>query len=110
MSPAASAAPVTQDGSLVGTAARALSWSFLSTAIARVSTLAIGVALARLLGNPELAHRLGDGGRRRARGAFSWDRAARAIYEAMLASLEAADPGSPGSDDGRPESEPPLRQ
>lgn len=51
-------------------------------------------ALARLLGDPELAHRLGEGGRRRARGALSWDRAARAIYEAITASLGEGDLGS----------------
>jgi glycosyltransferase involved in cell wall biosynthesis len=67
-------------------------------------------ALARLLGDAELARRLGDGGRRRAHGALSWDRAARAIYETMLASLEASDPGSRDEDDGRADREPPLRQ
>ena len=59
-------------------------------------------ALARLLGDPELAHRLGEGGLRRARGALSWDRAARAIYETIEASLETSDPSS------RPK--PPLQQ
>lgn len=59
-------------------------------------------ALARLLGDPELARRLGEGGKRRARGALSWDRAARAIYETMEASLGADDPGSSEA--------PPLRQ
>ena len=59
-------------------------------------------ALARLLGDAELARRLGEGGKRRARGALSWDRAARAIYETMEASLGADDPGS--------SSAPPLRQ
>ncbi len=48
-------------------------------------------ALARLLSDPALARRMGDGGRRRARGALSWDRAARAIYETMQASLSAID-------------------
>lgn len=46
-------------------------------------------ALVRLLGDRELAQRLGEGGRRRARGPLGWDRAARAIYEVMAASLEA---------------------
>jgi phosphatidylinositol alpha-1,6-mannosyltransferase len=59
-------------------------------------------ALARLLGEPELARGLGDGGRRRARGALSWDRAARAIYETMLASLGADELGST--------TKPPLQQ
>jgi phosphatidylinositol alpha-1,6-mannosyltransferase len=59
-------------------------------------------ALARLLGDPELARRLGEGGLRRARGALSWDRAARAIYETIEASLAASDPSS------RPK--PPLQQ
>jgi len=50
-------------------------------------------ALARLLGDPELAQRLGEGGRRRAHGALSWDRAARAIYEAISISLGQSDLG-----------------
>jgi phosphatidyl-myo-inositol dimannoside synthase len=45
-------------------------------------------ALVRLLGDRELARRLGEGGRRRAYGVLSWDHAARAIYEVMAASLE----------------------
>lgn len=65
-------------------------------------------ALARLLGDDELAKRLGEGGRRRARGALSWDRAARAIFETMVASLNASDPGA--QDDEHTASEPPLRQ
>ncbi len=67
-------------------------------------------ALARLLGDPELAHHLGEGGRRRARGVLTWDRAARAIYETMAASLDASDPGSHQGTDGRTQPEPPLRQ
>jgi phosphatidylinositol alpha-1,6-mannosyltransferase len=59
-------------------------------------------ALARLLGDPELARRLGGGGLRRARGAFSWDRAARAIYETIAASL--------GEDDEEHGGDPRLRQ
>ena len=35
---------------LVGRASRALGWSFASNAIARLGTVAIGIALARLLG------------------------------------------------------------
>jgi len=66
--------------------------------------------LARLLGDPELARRLGEGGRRRARGAFSWDRAARAIYDTMLASLGADGGGGRQSDDDREDVEPRLRQ
>jgi phosphatidylinositol alpha-1,6-mannosyltransferase len=67
-------------------------------------------ALARLLGDAELALRLGEGGRRRARGALSWDRAAQAIYEAMEASLGATDSGSPADHDDPADSDPPLRQ
>lgn len=44
-------------------------------------------ALARLLGDPVLARRLGDGGRRRASGPLGWDRAAQAYYETIAASL-----------------------
>ncbi|MGY1727501.1 oligosaccharide flippase family protein [Geodermatophilus sp. SYSU D01062] len=41
------------DGSLFGRAGRALGWSVASTAIGKLSTLAIGVALARILGPEE---------------------------------------------------------
>jgi len=58
-------------------------------------------ALARLLSDPGLARRLGDGGRRRARGPLSWDRAARAIHETMLASLMAG-PDRSWADRGEP--------
>ena len=40
-------------GSLVGRAGKALGWSFLSTALGRLSTLGIGIALARMLGPAE---------------------------------------------------------
>lgn len=46
-------------------------------------------ALARVLGDPELAQRLGEGGRHRATEVLSWERAARKIYETMQASLDA---------------------
>lgn len=59
---------------------------------------ATATALAQLLGDPALARRLGDGGQRRARGPLSWDRAARAYYETMAASLGAS-AGSAGADD-----------
>ncbi len=42
-----------QDGSLIGRASRALGWSLLGTAFGRLSTLAIGIALARVLGPRE---------------------------------------------------------
>jgi PST family polysaccharide transporter len=45
-------APAT-DPSLLGRAGRALGFSFASTAIGRLSTLAIGIALARILGPEE---------------------------------------------------------
>lgn len=48
---------------------------------------AAAVALVRLLGDPALARRLGEGGRRRAREVLSWERAARAIFETMQASV-----------------------
>ena len=38
------------DGSLFSKASRALGWSFASTAVAKLSTLAIGIVLARVLG------------------------------------------------------------
>lgn len=41
---------VSEDGSLFGRAGRALGWSFASTAASKLSTLAIGIVLARLLG------------------------------------------------------------
>ncbi|MFG1660130.1 lipopolysaccharide biosynthesis protein [Micromonospora chersina] len=44
---------VSEDGSLYGRAGRALGWSFASTALGRLSTLAIGIAIARLLGPAE---------------------------------------------------------
>lgn len=44
---------VSEDGSLYGRAGRALGWSFASTALGRFSTLAIGIAIARLLGPAE---------------------------------------------------------
>lgn len=66
-------------------------------------------ALIRLLGEPALARGLGEGGRRRARGVLSWDRAAKAIYETMHASLMAG-PDAPPTDDDHPDVEPPLPQ
>jgi PST family polysaccharide transporter len=42
-----------EDGSLFGRAGRALGWSVASTAIGKLSTLAIGVVIARLLGPEE---------------------------------------------------------
>jgi phosphatidyl-myo-inositol dimannoside synthase len=42
-------------------------------------------ALARLLGDPTLAQRLGEGGRQRAHGPLGWDRAAQAYYETLAA-------------------------
>lgn len=44
--------------------------------------------LARLLGNPETARRLGEAGRHRARTVLTWDRTARAVFEAMQTSLD----------------------
>jgi O-antigen/teichoic acid export membrane protein len=44
---------VTEDGSLFSRAGRALGWSFASTALAKLSTLAIGIVLARVLGPQE---------------------------------------------------------
>lgn len=44
---------MTGDGTLYGKASRALGWSFLNTAVGRLGTLAIGIALARLLGPHE---------------------------------------------------------
>jgi len=41
------------DSSLLSRAGRALGWSFASTAVGRLSTLAIGIALARILGPEE---------------------------------------------------------
>lgn len=64
-------------------------------------------ALARLLGDEALARRLGEGGRRRAQGAFSWDRAARAIYDTMRAELQA---GRGGREEEQEGAEPRLRQ
>ncbi len=52
MSEQADSAPA-GDTSLLGRAGRALGWSFASTAIGRLSTLAIGIALARILGPEE---------------------------------------------------------
>jgi len=60
-------------------------------------------ALTRLLGDEALARELGEGGRRRATDVLTWERAARAIYETMLASLatedsiEPDDSNKPGS-------------
>jgi PST family polysaccharide transporter len=42
-----------EDGSLFSRAGRALGWSFASTAVAKLSTLAIGIVLARVLGPHE---------------------------------------------------------
>jgi O-antigen/teichoic acid export membrane protein len=44
---------VSQDSSLFNRAGKALGWSFASTALGRLSTLAIGIAIARLLGPEE---------------------------------------------------------
>ncbi|MGY1831486.1 lipopolysaccharide biosynthesis protein [Geodermatophilus sp. SYSU D01180] len=44
---------VSEDGSLLSRAGRALGWSVASTAIGKLSTLAIGVVLARILGPEE---------------------------------------------------------
>jgi PST family polysaccharide transporter len=44
---------VSEDGSLFSRAGRALGWSFASTAVAKLSTLAIGIVLARVLGPQE---------------------------------------------------------
>jgi PST family polysaccharide transporter len=44
---------VREDGSLFSRAGRALGWSFASTALSRLSTLAIGIVLARILGPHE---------------------------------------------------------
>jgi PST family polysaccharide transporter len=44
---------VGEDGSLFSRAGRALGWSFASTAVAKLSTLAIGIVLARILGPQE---------------------------------------------------------
>lgn len=41
---------VSEDGSLFGRATRALGWSVASTAVSKLSTLAIGIVLARVLG------------------------------------------------------------
>ena len=49
-------------------------------------------ALARVLGDPMLARRLGEGGRHRATAVLSWDHAARAIFELVGASLAADRP------------------
>lgn len=65
-------------------------------------------ALGRLLGDPTLARRLGEGGHRRARDVLSWDHTARAVYDAMRASLPESDP-SPSSD-SHPDAESPLPQ
>lgn len=46
-------------------------------------------ALARIMSDPTLARRLGEAGRHRARNELTWDRTARAVFEAMRASLEA---------------------
>jgi phosphatidylinositol alpha-1,6-mannosyltransferase len=65
-------------------------------------------ALVQLLGDPKLARRLGEGGRRRARGPLGWDRAAQAYYETIAASL-GEDAGSE-DDEGHGGGEPRLRQ
>jgi O-antigen/teichoic acid export membrane protein len=44
---------ISEDRSLFAKAGRALGWSFASTAFGRLSTLAIGIALARILGPKE---------------------------------------------------------
>ncbi|MEV4342925.1 lipopolysaccharide biosynthesis protein [Actinoplanes sp. NPDC049596] len=44
---------VAEEGSLFSRAGRALGWSFASTALAKLSTLAIGIVLARILGPEE---------------------------------------------------------
>ena len=44
---------VSEDGTLFSRAGRALGWSFASTAVAKFSTLAIGIVLARILGPQE---------------------------------------------------------
>ncbi|BBH68033.1 lipopolysaccharide biosynthesis protein [Actinoplanes sp. OR16] len=44
---------ISDDASLGAKAGRAIGWSFASTALGRLSTLAIGIALARLLGPAE---------------------------------------------------------
>jgi PST family polysaccharide transporter len=44
---------VKEDGSLFGRASRAVGWSLFNTAAGRLGTLAIGIALARLLGPTE---------------------------------------------------------
>lgn len=44
-------------------------------------------ALARVLGDPELARQLGEGGRHRATEELTWDRAARVMFETMAAGL-----------------------
>jgi len=45
--------PHPDKGTLVGRASNALGWSFLNNVVARLSTMGIGVALARLLGPKE---------------------------------------------------------
>ncbi|PRY32037.1 lipopolysaccharide biosynthesis protein [Pseudosporangium ferrugineum] len=44
---------IREDAPLIAKAGRAVGWSFASTAIGKLSTLAIGIALARLLGPAE---------------------------------------------------------
>lgn len=44
---------VAEGHSLGGVASRALTWSFLNTAVSRLGTLAVGIVLARLLGPEE---------------------------------------------------------
>jgi phosphatidyl-myo-inositol dimannoside synthase len=51
-------------------------------------TAALSAALSRLLGDPELATRLGQAGRRRAYSEGSWDRAAKALYDALAVDAE----------------------
>ncbi|MEM9453439.1 MAG: glycosyltransferase family 4 protein [Myxococcota bacterium] len=70
---------------------------------------AAAAALGRLLGDPALASRLGEGGRHRARDVLTWERAARAIYEAMRASLSESSVPPPASDE-RSDAEPSLPQ
>src|SRR6478609_1354265 len=47
------ATEVAESRALGGAASRALSWSFINTAVSRFGTLAIGIVLARLLGPTE---------------------------------------------------------
>ena len=70
---------------------------------------AVAAALGRLLGDPALARRLGEGGRRRARDVLTWDRAARAVYEAMRGSLSEFSVPPPASDE-RSDADPSLPQ